>query len=115
QDIAHTFTSEAGEFNERFEIVFEGARLSTEEITANNSTVIYYNNNRDLLYVKGLNSDASKIALTNMLGQTVYTKTNMSNNTLENGIAINKLATGIYIVSIKTQGNQTLDKKIVIE
>lgn len=115
QDIAHTFTSEAGEFNERFEIVFEGARLSTEEITENNSTVIYYNNNSDLLYVKGLNSDASKIALTNMLGQTVYTKTNMSNNTLENGIAINKLATGIYIVSIQTQGNQTLDKKIVIE
>ena len=50
-----------------------------------------------------------------MLGQTVYAKANVSNNTLQNGMPINQLATGIYIVSIKTKENQTIDKKIVIE
>ncbi|WP_083478300.1 LamG-like jellyroll fold domain-containing protein [Lacinutrix himadriensis] len=114
QDLAYTFSSEAGVFNERFEIVFASQRLSTEEVTANNNTVIYYNNTSSLLYVKGLNT-SSNVSLINMLGQTVYTKSNVSNNTLENGMSIQSLATGIYVVSIKTQDNQTLDKKIVIE
>ncbi|MDO6595656.1 LamG-like jellyroll fold domain-containing protein [Oceanihabitans sp. 2_MG-2023] len=116
QDVAYTFTSEAGQFNERFEIVFEeNQRLSTEEVIANNNSVIYYNNNSDLLYVKGLNAEVSNLSLMNMLGQTVYKKTNLSNNVLENGMPISQLATGIYVVSIKTKDNQILDKKIIIE
>ncbi|WP_452227343.1 LamG-like jellyroll fold domain-containing protein [Lacinutrix cladophorae] len=116
QELAYTFTSEAGVFNERFEIVFQQEeRLSIEEVTALNNTVIYYNNTTGLLYAKGLQNTASNVSLTNMLGQNVYRKTNVSNQSLENGMSINKLATGIYIVSIKTKENKAIDKKIVIE
>ncbi|MBU2940905.1 T9SS type A sorting domain-containing protein [Lacinutrix sp. C3R15] len=115
QDTAYTFTSTAGVFDERFEIVFSSQTLSTEEVAVNNNTVIYYNNNNSLLYVKGLNATASTLSLVNMLGQTVYMKTSVPNNTLENGIIIGDLAAGVYIVSIKTETHQTIGKKIVVE
>ncbi|MFD2543114.1 LamG-like jellyroll fold domain-containing protein [Lacinutrix gracilariae] len=115
QDTAYTFTSTAGVFNDRFEIVFSSQTLSTEEVAVNNNTVIYYNNNSSLLYVKGLQTEGSKVNVTNMLGQNVFAKTNVSNTTLENGLPIHTLATGIYIVSIKTEDHQTIEKKIVVE
>ncbi|MFD2543116.1 LamG-like jellyroll fold domain-containing protein [Lacinutrix gracilariae] len=115
QDTAYTFTSTAGVFNDRFEIVFSSQTLSTEEVTVNNNTVIYYNNNSSLLYVRGLNTTVSNLQLINMLGQTVYAKTGVSNTTLENGLPIHTLATGIYIVSIKTEDHQTIEKKIVVK
>ncbi|MFD2543115.1 LamG-like jellyroll fold domain-containing protein [Lacinutrix gracilariae] len=115
QDTAYTFTSTAGVFNDRFEIVFSNQTLSTEEVTVNNNTVIYYNNNSSLLYVKGLNNTVSNLQLINMLGQTVYAKTSVSNTALENGLPIHTLATGIYIVKLKTENNNTIDKKIVVE
>ena len=114
QDLAYTFTSTDGVFDDRFEIVFQSENLSTEDI-ALVRTLIYFNNNSDMLFVKGLNTEVSKLTLINMLGQAAYTKTNVSSNTLENGLPINELATGIYIVSIKTEDNQTIDKKIVID
>ena len=116
QEQGYTFTSEAGVFNERFEIVFQQEQgLSTADITSNNNAIIYFNNNSDLLYVKGLQADVQKLSLLNMLGQTVYSTNNVSNNSLQNGMPIGKLATGIYIVSVKTKENQILDKKIVVE
>ncbi|MFD2543113.1 LamG-like jellyroll fold domain-containing protein [Lacinutrix gracilariae] len=115
QDTAYTFTSTAGVFNDRFEIVFSSQTLSTEEVTVNNNTVIYYNNNSSLLYVKGLDTTVSNLQLINMLGQTVYAKASVSNTSLENGLPIPALGTGIYIVSIKTEDHQTIEKKIVVE
>lgn len=50
-----------------------------------------------------------------MLGQTIKSIVNVSNSTMENGISIQNLSDGVYIVNILTENNQKLDKKIILE
>jgi hypothetical protein len=49
-----------------------------------------------------------------MLGQAIKTYNTIDNQTLENGINISDLNTGVYIVSVQTENNISIDKKIVI-
>ncbi len=103
-------------FKYRFEIVFQSSSetLSTETFSSQEA-IIYYNSQNAMLFVKGIHTDISQLNLTNMLGQIVYTQKDLPQNTIANGISLNRLSKGIYIVSIKTDNNQTLDKKIVID
>ena len=113
-DQAYNFTSNAGEFNDRFDIVFQSAdTLSNEDFTTDN-TLIYVNNVEDRLYVKGLERQVKQLNITNMLGQTIKTFINLDNQTLENGINISGLSSGTYIVNILTDNNLTIDKKAII-
>ena len=111
---AYNFTSVAGEFSDRFDIVFQsGETLSNEEFT-NDNTLIYVNNIEDMLYVKGLSNQAKQLNITNMLGQTIKTYANITTQQLQNGINISSLSTGVYVVSVQTENNLTIDKKIII-
>ncbi len=112
---AYNFTSDAGEFTERFDVVFlsEESSLSNEEF-ANDNTIVFVNNIEDMLYVKGLTTQAKQLTMTNMLGQVIKTYNNVDNQTLENGINISSLSSGVYIVSIQTENNLTIDKKVII-
>jgi len=92
-----------------------GVALSTEEVEALNAATIYYNNAQETLYVKGLKEQVKQLNVYNALGQVIQTKQDVSIETLEQGIAINNLSTGLYIVSLKTKNNQTVDKKIIVE
>lgn len=113
-DTSYNFTSTAGTFNDRFDIVFQtGNTLSNDDFDANTS-IIYVNNQTDLLYVKELKEQVKQLTLTNMLGQTVRTITNTNNQQLENGINIGNLSTGVYIVVVKTNYNRNISKKIII-
>jgi len=114
-DAVYTFISEAGQFDERFEIVFEGARLSTEEVTANNNAIIYFNSNQNLLYAKQLKEDVASLVVHNVLGQNVYTKENVKVSDLESGISLENTSTGVYLVTMKTKSNATITKKIIIQ
>ena len=38
----------------------------------------------------------------------------LDNQTLENGINISNLSSGIYVVSVQSENNQTIDKKVII-
>ncbi|NNL15119.1 MAG: T9SS type A sorting domain-containing protein [Flavobacteriaceae bacterium] len=76
--------------------------------------MIYVNQTEDKLYVKALTDQAKKLNVTNMLGQSVRTYNTTNNQTLENGIDIANLNSGVYIVSIQTENNISIDKKIVI-
>ena len=113
-DQAYDFNSDAGEFNDRFDIVFQsGNTLSNDEL-ANHNTLIYINNLEDMLYVKALSNQANQLNIINMLGQTIQAYRNINNQILENGINISGLSSGTYIVSIKTENNLTIDKKVII-
>ena len=112
---AYEFTSAPGQFNDRFYIVFKNSQtLSNEDILLEN-TLIYMNNLEEKLFIKGLNQDAKSITLTNMLGQNLKSMVDVSNNTMENGIIIHNLNSGIYVVNIETEGNDQLSKKIILE
>ncbi len=110
----YNFTSEAGEFAERFDVVFiSEENLSNDQFT-NDNTLIYVNNIEDMLYVKGLTEQAKQLSMTNMLGQVIKTYNNINNQALENGINISSLSSGVYVVSIQTENNLTIDKKVII-
>ena len=112
----YTFTSQMGEFIDRFEIVFQSSpeTLSTDTVTSE-EILIYYNSQNAMLYIKEVHADISQLNLTNMLGQIVYSQNDLSQNTIANGVPLNQLSKGVYIVTIKTESNQSLDKKIVID
>ncbi|TXE13169.1 hypothetical protein FUA26_05070 [Seonamhaeicola algicola] len=112
---AYSFTSEKGKFNDRFEIVFqsEQAALSTEqaEVDAN---FVYYTNTDHKLYAKKLNGTVKRLALVSITGQIVLEKNNVSPQVLQNGITIPKVASGGYVVFLRTDDNQVITKKIVV-
>ena len=110
---AYSFTSAAGEYNNRFQVVFQSdAALSVEE-SDYTFNLIYFNNKQDKLFVKGLQTDADNLQVINMLGQTVQEYKDVSAQVLDNGLNISNLASGTYIVYLKID-NTTKTKKIII-
>lgn len=112
----YSFTSEQGKFNKRFEIVFQSEEKSLgieERNLAEN--FIYYKNSDRKLFVKKLNaSSVTKLAIVNMLGQTTAEFTNVSQDELNNGLNIPNMASGAYVAYFRTDTNQVLTKKIII-
>jgi len=112
---AYNFTSDvSGEDRDRFDIVFKATTLGTNDFSTDN-TLIFVNNNEHKLYVKGLSTQANKLSLTNMLGQNIRNYGNLSSQTLDNGLDVSNLSSGVYIVSLTNDSNQTIDKKVIIE
>ncbi len=112
---AYNFTSDvSGEDTDRFDIVFKATTLDTNDFNTDN-TLIFVNNNEHKLYVKGLATQANKLSLTNMLGQNIRNYGNLSSQTLDNGLDVSSLSSGVYIVSLTNDSNQTIDKKVIIE
>ncbi|MDG5490469.1 LamG-like jellyroll fold domain-containing protein [Psychroserpens sp. SPM9] len=110
---AYEFSSEAGSFSNRFEIVFqEEASLSTEDDTYQ-FNLIYFNNDTDKLFVKGLQTNAEQLMVINILGQTVREFADVSAQRLDNGLEVSNLSTGTYVIYIKT-ATTIKTKKVII-
>ena len=110
---AYSFSSTtSGEDTERFDIVFKNQTLSTGDILVDD-VVIFTSD--DKLFIKGLNQDAKLLSLTNMLGQTITSFSNVANSAMENGIGIQNLSAGVYIVNINTSDNIKIDRKVILE
>ncbi|RIA08393.1 putative secreted protein (Por secretion system target) [Flavobacteriaceae bacterium MAR_2010_72] len=111
----YTFNSEVGEFNNRFEIVFQPQQqsLSTEE-SGYQFNLIFYNNTTKNLHVKGLDSNVDNLYIINMQGQNAKEFFDLQPETLSKGLSISGLSTGVYIVYFKS-GNATKTKKILID
>ena len=115
QDTAYGFSSAQGIFNDRFEIVFQSEQqsLSTETSTFLENH-IYFQNTTNTLFVKKLNADVSKLTLVNMRGQVVLELADVSKERIENGLQFSNLSTGAYVVCMRTQENEVLTKKIIV-
>ena len=114
-DQHYEFSSEEGEFSNRFEVVFQEEHqeaLSTEE-TDYEYNLIYFQNDTNKLFVKGLQADAKQVMFINMLGQTVQEFTQVEAQKLDNGLQISNLAAGTYVAYIKTD-TSVKTKKIII-
>jgi kynurenine formamidase len=79
-----------------------------------NDMLIYADNGEDKLYVKGLEEDVNILTVTNILGQTINTYVDLDRHVLENGIKIDYLSAGIYIINVETDTKEG-SKKIIIE
>lgn len=49
-----------------------------------------------------------------MTGQTVMELHNVSPQTLSNGINISNVATGAYVACLRTEDNQVITKKLIV-
>lgn len=115
QDTAYQFASNLGIFNERFEIVFqsEAQTLNVEE-SQTSENFVYYQRTEQKLYIKKLNASVRRIALVNMLGQTALEFNNVSQEELRNGLSISNLSSGAYVAYFRTDTQEVLTKKIIV-
>jgi hypothetical protein len=115
EDTAYGFTSGQGKFNNRFEIVFqsESQTLGIDEELATEN-YMYFQNQTNTFYVKKLNAEVKNLALVNMRGQTVLELENVSMEALKNGIKFDNMSTGAYVVCLRTEMNEVLTKKVII-
>ncbi len=115
QNTSYRFTSAAGKFNTRFEMVFQSQQksLGIEETLALEN-YIYFQSTNNTLYAKKLNTSIAKLAIVNMRGQTVMELDNVSQDTLTNGIKISNVATGTYVAWFKTETGQVITKKFIV-
>ncbi|TNJ45383.1 T9SS type A sorting domain-containing protein [Tamlana fucoidanivorans] len=110
------FSSDQGKFNTRFEIVFQSEQhsLSIEESEAKNN-FIYFKNKTNTLFVKKMNGNKIRnLQLVNMRGQVALQMPNLPVEALENGFQFYNLSSGAYIVQIRTENNEVLSKKIIV-
>ncbi|WP_416945605.1 LamG-like jellyroll fold domain-containing protein [Xanthomarina gelatinilytica] len=112
-DTAYSFTSSAGEYNDRFKIVFQTAEalnITDHEIAANS---IYYLNSEHKIYVKNLNASVQNLTVMDVLGRTVINYNKLSAQELSNGVDVPTVSSGTYIISLSTQSG-TVNKKIIV-
>ena len=112
----YEFLSEAGEFSNRLEIVFQGEAASlsqTDEIIEDLD--MYYAIGRKKMVILNPNNKAIKqIDVVNMLGQSVYTINNVFEGRY-NEYDLHNLNTGAYVISLTTDTNTVLTKKIIVK
>ncbi len=109
------FSSEAGEFANRFEIVFQTESESLSQIDETiTSLKFYYASSRNKIVVLNPNhADIKSIELYNIMGQSVY-QTNGYSGTY-NEYQLHNLSTGAYIIKMNIAEIGVLTKKVIVK
>ncbi|TBN00206.1 T9SS type A sorting domain-containing protein [Hyunsoonleella flava] len=109
-DSDYSFTSEAGEFNDRFEIAFSAAALSNEvfEINANAIKIVQLDNSNIQFTTEA--STFKSVAIFDLLGRALYSLTGDSNSETYN---LSALKASVYIANIELSNGATVSKKFI--
>ncbi|MBN2867525.1 MAG: T9SS type A sorting domain-containing protein [Flavobacteriaceae bacterium] len=107
----YNFTSVVGEFNNRFEIVFNNASLSIDnnEITSNNLSIIELEND-NIMFKVGQNFTIQSIQIFDTLGKEVY---NFKGENSTETYNIKELSSSLYIAKVTLNNGQTITKKAI--
>ncbi|GAA0737993.1 GEVED domain-containing protein [Gaetbulibacter jejuensis] len=107
----YTFTSEAGEFNERFEIVFipEALSIDDKDISPKDLTIIELNDN-DVKFTIGANITIEHVEIIDLLGRTLYNFNGNSNSEIYN---LSALSQATYLAKVTLSNGQVITKKAV--
>lgn len=107
----YSFTSTVGEFNNRFEIVFNNASLSIDnnEITSNNLSIIELEND-NIMFKVGQNFTIQSIQIFDALGKEVY---NFKGKNSTETFNMKELSSSLYIAKVTLNNGQTLTKKAI--
>ncbi len=107
----YTFTSEVGEFNNRFEIVFRDQALSVvdNEILASGLTIIDLPNGQ-VKFTVGNNLDIKAIEIIDMLGRTLY---QLKGDSPVEVYDLNNLSQAAYIAKVILSNGQVITKRAV--
>lgn len=106
----YTFTSEVGEFNDRFEVAFSATVLSTNDFNVNANTVKIVQLHTDTVEFTTETSNFKTITVIDLLGRTLKRLNADSNTETYN---LNALKTAVYIANIELENGVSLSKKFV--
>ena len=108
----YTFTSNIGEFTNRFEIVFRTESLSTTDFNTNESSFVMYENSYESFVFKtNTNTTIKAISIYNTIGQLVFSKSNIDTTIFE--MDSFKLSKAMYIAKIELDNDALIIKKAV--
>ena len=107
----YTFTSETGEFDERFEIVFVESALSTDEnlLNANDLTITELQNGH-VEFKVGSAYTIKHVAIIDVTGRLIYSL--QGNNTTEI-YDLSRLSQAAYVAKITLSNGQVMSKKAI--
>jgi hypothetical protein len=105
---AYVFTSAAGTFTNRFEIIYQ-SQLGTSNPTFTANNVIIYNQNNDLVVNSG-NIIMSSIKIFDIRGRLLQDKTNI--NASQASISTG-LSNGVLLVQITSEDGVAVTKKVI--
>ncbi|MGJ8551013.1 GEVED domain-containing protein [Winogradskyella wichelsiae] len=107
----YTFTSETGEFNNRFQIVFNPLTLSIKDniIDANTITITELQNGMVEFRVKNTHT-IKQVAIIDLTGRRIY---NLKGNSATEVYNLSKLSQAAYIAKITLSNGQVLNKKAI--
>jgi hypothetical protein len=109
KDSDYNFTSEAGEFNDRFEIVFQGSALSTNEFEVNSQDlkIVELNDGR-VEFSTSRNLNIQQVVILDVLGREIY---RLDGNSAVEIYNLDKLSSTAYIAQVKLSNEQVITKK----
>lgn len=109
--LEYSFTSEVGEFNNRFELVFKNSFLSIDdnEISANQVSIIEHANG-EIQFTVPSQYEIKAVEIIDLLGRTIYKlKGNSSSETYD----LSNLSQATYIAKITLANGYVVSKKAV--
>ena len=108
---AYSFTSEVGEFNDRFEIVFTNPTLSIDQFTLNeiNTSIISLPND-DVKFIAPKNLSISSVTIYDNLGRKII---NLKGSEQTETYHLNTLSQSVYLAEIELSNKQKIIKKFI--
>ncbi|WP_250433413.1 choice-of-anchor D domain-containing protein [Hanstruepera flava] len=108
----YTFSSEMGEFNERFEIVFRTDALSVDEVIANSNQlqIIELDSDQVKFLLDSQNLTIKTVEIFDLLGRIIY-RFNGSNRS--EIYSLSNLSSSAYMARVTLSNNQVIVKKAI--
>ncbi len=103
---AYAFESAAGEFNTRFEVVYEEEVMGTGDLNAN-AVQIYTSN--DQIVVSSKSEKILSVELFDLQGRNIHTNNKVNASTYQ----IKSASKGVLVVKVLTQNGEVVTKKVI--
>jgi hypothetical protein len=106
-DEDYTFVTEAGTFNDRFEVVYTTSALGTDNTVANSNSVVIYKSGTDI-EINSANAEITAVTVFNIQGRKLYSKEFV--NTAKATIRGLEAAQEILIIEVTTSKGKVAKK-----
>jgi hypothetical protein len=107
---AYSFATTIGTFNNRFELVYTNAPLSTQNPIFNDSSIVVYKQN-EVLHIHSGNMEMKSVRIFDIRGRLIYEQKNLQSLSL--AIKDLTVAPQVFIVQITAANDQMVSKKVV--
>lgn len=110
-DTNYTFTSEVGEFNNRFEIVFNATVLSNTNFALNSKALkIMELDNDRVQFSTSENLNITNVAIFDLLGRQLY---NFKANNQKESFKLSNLSSTVYVAKVELSNGAVITKKAI--